>query len=383
MFARALFLATAGFCLGAFALELHTRRYGTIVYVATPLVLALIGLLLTTRKPENGVSWVLAATAFGMAMATFGSAYAVAALVRNPGSLPFGLAAAWVDNWAWLPGLVLPLCTLLLIVPDGHLLSHRWRPVVGAVVAGTLVGSLAISGSPTFDLGAGASIDNPLAFDSRVAGALGILGFVLVIGGLIASLVACRIRYRSSKGVERQQLRMIGLSLAVAAVLGIVGVSLWGRIPFGEFLPALAVLAGPTGIAIAVMRYRLYDIDRVISRTLAYGIATVILGGAYIGLVLAGQALFSSFAGGSNLAIAGSTLVVAALFLPVRSRVQGFVDRRFYRRRYDAQQTLEAFGARLREQVELDELATDLAAVVSETMQPACTSVWLRSKVSR
>ena len=383
MFARALFLATAGFCLCAFVLDVYTARYGTLVYVATPLVLALIGLLLTTRRPENAVSWVLAATAFGMAMGTFGSAYAVTALIRNPGTLPFGLAAGWVNNWVWLPGLVLPLCALLLIVPDGHLLSRRWRPVVGAVVTGTLLGSLAISGSPSFDLGAGASIDNPLAFNSWVAGALGIVGFALVIGGLIASLVACRIRYRSSRGVERQQLRMIGLALAVAAVLGIVGVSLWGRIPYGEFLPAIAVLAGPTGIAVAVMRYHLYDIDRVVSRTLGYGALTVILGAAYVGLVLVGQWLFSSFAGGSNLAIAASTLVVAALFLPLRARVQRFVDRRFYRRRYDAQRTLEAFGGRLRNQVELDGLATDLRSVVSETMQPAHTSVWLRSGVRR
>ena len=383
MVARVLFIVTTLLCVGAFALELHTGRYGTLVYVATPLALALIGLLLTTRRPENAVSWVLAGSALAMAVATFVSAYAVAALIRDPGSLPMGTAAAWVENWAWVPGLVLPLCALLLLVPDGHFLSRRWRPAAIAVLVGTLLGSAAVSGSPTFDLGSGVSIDNPLAFGSWIAGAVGVLGLALVMGGLVASLISCRIRYRISSGVERQQLRVIGLSLAVAAVLGIVGVSLWGHIPFGQFLPALAVLAGPAGIAIAVMRYRLYDIDRVDSRTLGYGALTVILGAAYVGLVLAGQTLFSSFAGGSNLAIAVSTLVVAGLFLPVRSRVQGFVDRRFYRSRYDAQRTLEAFGGRLREQVELDALATDLAAVVSETMQPAHTSVWLRSGLSR
>jgi hypothetical protein len=140
-----------------------------------------------------------------------------------------------------------------------------------------------------------------------------------------------------------------------------------------------ALIALPVSVGIAVLRYRLYEIDRLVSRTLVYGSLTVILGGAYAGLVLAGQAVFSSFAGGSNLAIAGSTLVVAALFLPLRARVQRFVDRRFYRRRYDAQRTLEAFGARLREEVDLDEVLAGLHGVVADTLQPAHVSVWLRS----
>jgi hypothetical protein len=127
-----------------------------------------------------------------------------------------------------------------------------------------------------------------------------------------------------------------------------------------------------------MLHYRLYEIDRVISRTLVYAALTVILGAAYTGLVLGGQALFSSFAGGSNLAIAASTLVVAALFLPLRARVQRFVDRRFYRRRYDAQRTLETFGARLRQEIELESLTDDLRRVIGETMQPAHVSVWLR-----
>src|SRR5262249_8547538 len=139
-----------------------------------------------------------------------------------------------------------------------------------------------------------------------------------------------------------------------------------------------SVLAIPVAIGVAMLRYRLYEIDRVISRTIVYGALTVILGAAYAGLVLAGQAVFSSFAGSSNLVIAVSTLVVAALFLPLRSRVQRVVDRRFYRRRYDAARTLERFGARLREQVELERLRADLQNVVSDAMQPAHVSLWLR-----
>src|SRR5262249_25069333 len=145
----------------------------------------------------------------------------------------------------------------------------------------------------------------------------------------------------------------------------------------GTAITLIGILAVPVGIGIAMLRYRLYEIDRVISRTLVYAVLTVILGAAYAGLVLGGQALFSSFAGGSNLAIAASTLVVAALFLPLRARVQRFVDRRFYRRRYDAQRTLETFGARLRHEVELDELRADLEGVIAATMQPSHVSIWL------
>jgi hypothetical protein len=150
----------------------------------------------------------------------------------------------------------------------------------------------------------------------------------------------------------------------------------WSQIAGTVFGAELIAL--PVSVGIAVLRYRLYEIDRVISKTLVYGSLTVVLGAAYVGLVLAGQAVFSSFAGGSDLAIAVSTLVVAALFLPVRVRVQGFVDRRFYRRRYDARRTLEAFGARLREEVDLEALTDDLRGVVTETMQPAHVSLWLR-----
>ena len=139
----------------------------------------------------------------------------------------------------------------------------------------------------------------------------------------------------------------------------------------------------PLAVGIALFKYRLYDIDRLINRTLVYLALTVVLGASYIGLVLGGQALFSSFAGGSNLAIAASTLVVAALFLPVRSQVQGFVDRRFYRRRYDAQRTLESFGSRLREQVDLPTLQRELRGAVDETMKPAHVSVWLRAAGER
>ncbi len=165
---------------------------------------------------------------------------------------------------------------------------------------------------------------------------------------------------------------------AVAVLVGALAVPAIVGSNLGDVVFGLAVLLVPIAVGVAMLKYRLYDVDRVISKTLVYGSLTAVLAAAYVGFVLAGQWLFSSFAGGSNLAIAASTLVVAALFLPVRSRVQHFVDRRFYRRRYDAQRTLEAFGSRLREQVDLETLSLDLRHVVSETMQPAYASVWIR-----
>ncbi len=198
--------------------------------------------------------------------------------------------------------------------------------------------------------------------------------------GAAASLV---VRFRRSRGVEKQQLTVLVAAGVFATAMFLVswvveGVS--GSQDLGVAITLLGILAIPVAIGVAMLRYRLYEVDRVISRTLVYGALTLILGSAYGGLVLAGQAVFSSFAGGSDLAIAGSTLVVAALFLPLRARVQRVVDRRFYRRRYDAQRTLEAFGSRLRREVELETLAGDLRGVVVDTVQPTHVFLWLRSE---
>jgi hypothetical protein len=199
---------------------------------------------------------------------------------------------------------------------------------------------------------------------------------IVLVVFLVISSASMIVRFRRSRGDERQQLKW--MTYGVAVWILVVPISLVLQGDWSDVFFALTISVLPAATAIAMFKYRLYEIDRVISRTLVYGASTVILGAAYAGLVLAGQALFSSFAGGSNLAIAGSTLVVAALFLPVRSRLQRFVDRRFYRRRYDAQRTLDAFGARLRDEVDLPTLSDDLRGVVQETMQPAHLSLWLR-----
>ena len=208
-----------------------------------------------------------------------------------------------------------------------------------------------------------------------------VIGLPILLLATVGAAASLIVRFHSSRGVERQQLKFVAWVVGVtAAPLARGGRCSRTAIVHDavQFVAIIGLALAPLTILVAVLRYRLYDIDAVISKTLVYAAVTVVLGAAYVGLVLAGQAVFSTFAGGSNLAIAASTLVVAALFLPVRSRVQRFVDRRFYRRRYDAQRTLEGFGARLREQIDLGTLERDLRDVVTETMQPAHASLWLR-----
>ena len=216
----------------ALALDVAAGTYKTLPYLGVNVVLALIGVLLTTRRPEHRISWVLAVMALWGTVGGLCYGYAVEALVADPGSRPGGLVAAWFDNWWWLPGLALPLCALLLLMPDGHLASRRWWPVPAAVVVGTVFGSVAVSTSPTFDLGTAEPIENPLA---RAGGStivvVGIVGVILVVAGLVASLGAFIVRYRRSAGDERQQLRWVGVSLGLAVPLVVVGALLWGVVP--------------------------------------------------------------------------------------------------------------------------------------------------------
>jgi hypothetical protein len=268
---------------------------------------------------------------------------------------------------------------LILTFPSGRLPTRALRRWAVLVLAGFAVVWFGIStGSGKLESPLDA-YENPLAVTDSD---LYVIAIVPIIPACLLSIAVAAVRslrlFRRSRGLERQQFKWLAASAGfLLATLPFAAVFNYTQAAGLVFSAALIAL--PVSVGIAVLRYRLYEIDRLVSRTLVYGSLTVILGGAYAGLVLAGQAVFSSFAGGSNLAIAGSTLVVAALFLPLRARVQRFVDRRFYRRRYDAQRTLEAFGARLREEVDLDEVLAGLHGVVADTLQPAHVSVWLRS----
>jgi hypothetical protein len=336
---------------------------------------AVLGSVIAALRPANAVGWLF--LTFGLWMCT--------GLAATSAPEHFGTGEAltwmsWFSEWFWIAGFGLVIASLFFI-PTGRLPSRGWLPVL--VVFSALVAAVSVVASLEDRLQASSRaliVDNPIGI--RGLGDIEHWGgpelIVLLVGGAVAGAASLVVRYRLGRAEERQQLKLLALA-APFTVACLVAAGAYGHEPLKSILWDVGLTAIPLAVTVGILRYRLFDVDLLISRTLVYGSLTVLLGLAYAGLVLAGQAIFSSFAGGSNLAIAVSTLVVAALFLPLRSRVQRVVDRRFYRRRYDATRTLEAFGLRVRHEVELEQLRTDLQQVVFHTMQPTHVSVWLRS----
>jgi hypothetical protein len=297
-----------------------------------------------------------------------------------------------VEGWAALVSSIcfsaffLLLVSTLFLLPNGRLPSRRWRVVKVLVGALAVCDVLLVVNPGIFSDWDKEGVRNPIGIET-LGGVLGVVASVQVVltaGLLLGSIASVAIRFRGARGVERAQLRWIAVAVvATGAVwLGMVALNILApnshvaNASWGAAFTSVGLI--PIGIGLAVLRYRLYEIDRVVSKTLLYASLTLVLGATYVGLVLLGQAVSSAVTGSSSLSVAVSTLVVAALFLPVRSRLQRVVDRRFNRRRYDAQRTLEGFGARLREQIDLGTLERDLQGVVTETMQPAHASLWLR-----
>ena len=347
--------------------------------IAIFLVSGVVGALVASRLPANPIGWIFIGLVVCLGLSGAADGYVELSVDqgRLGGLVPW---AAWYSANVFL-AFFATLVLVLLLFPDGRPPTRRWRVVLwaGGVGLGLLGASVLFQPGTLDDYPLFA---NPAGTDNAVVTWIGLPGFPLFLGALVASAASLVVRFRRARGVERQQLTLLMAAgiLATCAFVASWFVQTLVSEDLGIAIVLVGILAIPVAIGVAMLRYRLYEIDRVISRTLVYGGLTVVLGAAYAGLVLAGQAVFSSFAGGSNLAIAVSTLVVAAFFLPARARVQRFVDRRFYRRRYDAQRTLEAFGARLREQMELDALDGDLRGVVDETMRPAHVSLWLRQE---
>jgi hypothetical protein len=334
---------------------------------------ATMGALVASRQPRNPIGWILLAG---------GASYTVGGLTITQTESADGAPALvyWLSTWVWMAGIG-PIATFgLLLFPDGHLPSPGWRAFAWFAAATIVLTGAVIAFKPgPFE---DSPVVNPLGFDA-LPGLMDVLenvspaALALAILGSIASLF---VRFRRARDVERQQLKwlsytggLVGVALiAAVAIETVVGDR---AVDLTNTIISVSLALVPVAMGVAILRHRLYDIDVVINRTLVYGALTATLGGTYLALVL----LIGLTLGTSNLAIAVSTLAVAALFRPLRTRIQGAVDRRFYRSRYDAARTLEAFGGRLRDELDLDALQRELVGVVGETVQPAHASLWLRS----
>jgi MFS family permease len=338
-----------------------------------------VGALVVAHRPSNAIGWIFSAVGLLPITGALAAEYATYALVTRPGSLPGAILAAWYASWPWYPTLALALIFGPLLFPTGRLLSPRWRPAAWLAGAATATFTVLAALQPDLDPVADHVIANPIgvaAVENPEESAVGVTLLSLVTLVAVVGFVSLVIRFRRSRGEERQQLKWFTYAGALLP-LAVLGDFL--PPPVGDLLFAVPIVFLPVAAGIAILRYRLYDIDRLINRTLVYGLLTALLAGVYAGAVLVLGQLFGGVGTDPpSWAVAGATLAVAALFQPARRRIQQLVDRRFNRRRYDAATTIEAFSARLRDQVDLDTLSSELLAVVDQTVQPTRVGLWLR-----
>lgn len=389
-------VSTALFVVGAvFQVANATAGVGTapgpLAFDVITFTFALTGILIARHQPTNPITWILLGIGFAWGLGNALEGYTNAALIAHPGSLPGGVYVDVLGAWLWVPGIV-PMGTfLLLLFPDGHLPSPRWR-IVGWATAGTMAlaalaivfkpGNLADDGFPNLTNPLGLRALEPLLN-------LLLVTIVLIPVCVVASAVALVIRFRRSRGVVRLQLKWFTAAASVVAVTYGVAMIVSVNYPWLEVgtpapiavLQTVAILSFvliPLSMGVAILRYRLYDIDRLISRTISYFLLTALLVGVYAAIVVG----IGAATGRTNspILIAGATLVVAALFGPARRRIQGLIDRRLYRRRYDAEHVLGTFASRLRDELDLDTLSDELGAAASSAVQPATVGVWIRGR---
>jgi hypothetical protein len=377
---------------------LVTSRSIVDLLISVPfLAFPIVGALIASRRPRNPIGWICLAVGLLWMLLGLFDFYGVYGLAK-PDTVPFPVVSYALVQWLWLPNVGLLAIYLLLLFPDGRLPSRRWRPLArfsGAVIVLLAVDSVLAPGELTELEG----VRNPFGLEGAtwLADAEIVL-LLLFVACILASVVSLILRYRHSGGEMREQIKWIALAgsfvgLLLSIVLGVLIVAevmrssgsstpLWlqGLL----FVMVLSLTGVPVAIGFAVLKYRLYDIDLLINRALVYGPLTAMLILVYVGGVVGLQAVFRGLTGQeSTLAVVASTLAIAALFGPLRRRVQALVDQRFYRRKYDAAKTLEAFNARLRDETDLETLSNDLVGVASATMQPAHVSLWLRTEVSQ
>jgi hypothetical protein len=338
-----------------------------------------VGALIVAHRPGNAIGWLFSASALLAFTGQLAGLYAIYASVTRPGSLPGATLAAWYGSWPWFLVLALTLIFTPLLFPTGRLLSPRWRLVAWLAGVTTAVLTALTSLQTNLDISAGQVIANPIGVaavgnpeKSPIVPALIIL-LVVLAAAAFGSLV---LRFRRSRGEERQQLKWFTYAAALVP-LSVIGDSLPAVV--GDLANDVPIVLLPVAAGIAILRHRLYDIDRLFNRTLVYGLLTALLGGVYAGVVLILGQLFGGIGDSPpSWVIASATLAAAALFQPARHRIQVAVDRRFNRRRYNTATTIQAFSTRLRDQIELDTLTAELLAVVDQTVEPTQVSLWLR-----
>jgi hypothetical protein len=337
------------------------------------LTLTIVGAVVASRRPETPIGWLMLAGGAINALAQATGQYAVWGLARHPGSLPAASVAAWMSSYLWEPAIAV-IVAMAAYFPTGRLVSPRWRWLPAVLVGATvvIVGVCAVGLWPL--RGPRLIAENADVVTHTYVGTVVSVVYPLVLIGAIAAMVSIVVRYRRAVGIERQQLKW----LMWAAVVTAPGVVLGEVVGDNSAAGAIQLLNSPAGFtvaaAFAILRYRLYDIDRIVSRTVSYVVLTGVVVGVYIGLVALAETVIGS---SSSIAVAASTLVAAAVFQPMRRRVQRIIDRRFDRAAYDARRTAEAFAQRLRDQVDVDTVTADLMTTVNAAVAPTSVTMWM------
>ena len=350
-----------------------------LIAASVMLTYPLVGTLLALRRPRNPLGWLLLLLGLGFTLSFFSTEYLGRATISG-WPVPGAVWVAWVSAWAFVPTMSIPLAWIPLLFPTGRVLSRRWVPVAWAVGIVTVAGTTAAALDPVSLDGVGAVFTNPVGVTALeapidVINTL-LLPAIAILG--VLSVASLLLRFRRSQGVERQQLRWFLLATATFLV-SLVATFATGV--EGLFIVALVAAAGiPIAVGIAILRYRLYDIDRLISRTIGWAVVTTVLVAVFVGGVVVLQALLAPVTRENTFAVAVSTLVAFALFQPLRRRVQGAVDRRFDRARFDGQRTTAVFADRVRNEVDLMTLRDELVATAADAVRPAGAGLWLRTR---
>ena len=359
----------------------ETNDASVVANLVTLLTFSVVGAIIASRHPRNTIGWLFCSVGVTIGLNSFAGDYAEYWLAGGTSMKSVAETAAWFSSWAWILLTYVPTTFVLLLFPDSRPPSPRWRLVAwGAAlgIAGCVVG-YALEAGPLEDF---PQIANPYGVDGPVVGMVGVTGSIVAAGALVASAVSLIVRMRHARSEQRQQIKWLAYGGTVVVGTICVGglINLW-NVPVSIVVSNVALLGLPVFTGIAIVKHHLYDIDLLINRTLVYGSLTTMLVAVYVGGIVLSQRVFVGLTGQEELpqlAIVASTLMIAALFAPLRRRIQATIDRRFYRRKYDAAKMLSDFNARLRDETDLGTLSDDLVGVVKETMQPEHVTLWLR-----